>query len=367
MDTNTTPVTLAAFVSPHGFGHAARACAVMDALGELEPRARFELFTTAPEWFFADSLRRPFAYHELRTDVGLVQRTPIVEDPEATLAQLEDFLAFDGRLVDGLARTLVSLACRLVLCDISPLGVAVARRAGLPSVLVENFTWDWIYQPYAASLPAFAAPIATLAELFAAATARVQTTPVCRPDARFPTVPPVSRARRHDPAAVRERLGLAAGVPFVLVTMGGIPWRPVSLRRLEASRECTFVVPGSGERPRRRGSLLTLPHRSGLFHPDLVHAAAAVLGKLGYSTVAEVHAAGVPFAYVTRPTFRESGVLARFARDHMGGIAVAPEELASGAWIERVPELLEMAPAPRGAANGAATAAAIVAHTLRGV
>ena len=189
---------------------------------------------------------------------------------------------------------------------------------------------------------------------------------MCRPDARFPTVPPVNRAPRHDRAAVRERLGLAAAVPFVLVTMGGIPWQPTSLRRLETSRECTFVVPGSGERRRRRGSLLTLPYRSGFFHPDLVHAAAAVVGKLGYSTVAEVRAAGVPFAYVPRPTFRESGVLAAFARDHMGGVALAPEELASGGWIDRVPELLDAAPAPRGAENGAAAAAAIVARALRG-
>ena len=41
------------------------------------------------------------------------------------------------------------------MCDISPLGLMVAERAGLPSVLVENFTWDWLYAPLVAQDPAF--------------------------------------------------------------------------------------------------------------------------------------------------------------------------------------------------------------------
>ena len=47
---------LAYFVSPHGFGHAARACAVMQAMRAVWPRVVFEVFTLVPEWFFAESL-----------------------------------------------------------------------------------------------------------------------------------------------------------------------------------------------------------------------------------------------------------------------------------------------------------------------
>jgi hypothetical protein len=46
---------IAYFVSPHGFGHAARAAAVMEALSEIDTGVQFEIFTTVPFWFFRDS------------------------------------------------------------------------------------------------------------------------------------------------------------------------------------------------------------------------------------------------------------------------------------------------------------------------
>jgi hypothetical protein len=349
--------TVAVFVSPHGFGHAARACAVMEALAELDPLTRFEIFTLVPRWFFADSLTCSFSHHRLRTDIGLVQRTPLVEDPVETLHELSTFLPFEGSLLEQLAGALHELECRLVLCDISPLGIAVAERAGIRSVLVENFTWDWIYERYLVEHPAFAQPIAALAATFAAATVHIQSTPVCRRNADLPLVPPVSRIARTPRQRVRERLGVAPEVPAVLVTMGGVPWRTPALERLAERQGVVFVVPGGGRRVNRRGSLLTLPQRSGFFHPDLVHACDAVIGKLGYSTLAEVYAAGVPFAFVPRPTFRESTTLERFARATLTGFAITPEQLAQGSWIERVPELIER-PIPRHRrANGAAAAA----------
>ena len=54
---------IAYFISPHGYGHAARASAVMDAIHDISPSLRFEIFTTVPQWFFEQSLTGPFAYH----------------------------------------------------------------------------------------------------------------------------------------------------------------------------------------------------------------------------------------------------------------------------------------------------------------
>ncbi len=352
--------SLAVFVSPHGFGHAARACAVMQALADLDPSVRFEVFTLVPEWFFAASLSNPFGYHPLLTDVGLAQRTPLEEDLGETLTRLTQFLPFAEPSLDELAGRLASLECRGVLADISPLGLAVAKRAGLPSFLVENFTWEWIYEPYTARRSAFAGAIRILAELTAGADLRIQTEPVCRRDERWPLVPPVSRAPRAAPESVRRRLGIPEGAPAVLVTMGGVPWRPADLGRLEACGAAYLVVPGAAERPQRRGRLVALPHRSQFFHPDLVRCVDAVIGKLGYSTVAEVHAAGVPFGYVARPTFRESSVLEAFVKHELPGLAVAAEDFESGAWLDDVPRLLAIPRASAARSNGAEAAARIV-------
>ena len=42
---------LAYFISPHGFGHAARAAAVMSALHTQDPALQFEIFTASHAGF----------------------------------------------------------------------------------------------------------------------------------------------------------------------------------------------------------------------------------------------------------------------------------------------------------------------------
>ena len=138
-------MNLAFFISSHGYGHAARAAAIMAALQTRHLALRFEIFTQVPRWVFDISLTGPFTYHTALTDVGLVQTSPLVEDLPQTAKRLNDFLPFDEARVAELAAQVSERQCAAALCDISPLGIAVARAAGIPSVLIENFTWDWIY------------------------------------------------------------------------------------------------------------------------------------------------------------------------------------------------------------------------------
>jgi hypothetical protein len=66
---------IAYFITPHGYGHAARASAVMAAVHQINAAVRFEIFTQVPEWFFQDSLSGPYGHHALLTDIGLAQKT----------------------------------------------------------------------------------------------------------------------------------------------------------------------------------------------------------------------------------------------------------------------------------------------------
>jgi len=86
-----TPPAIAFFVTPHGFGHAARAAAVMGELRRLEPEIELLVFTTVPKWLFEDSRVGPFHYFPVRTDVGLTQKNPFEEDVGQTLTALEEF------------------------------------------------------------------------------------------------------------------------------------------------------------------------------------------------------------------------------------------------------------------------------------
>jgi len=165
---------------------------------------------------------------------------------------------------------------------------------------------------------------------------------------------------------VRERLGIAAGRPLILVSMGGVRWRFANVDRWRAAAEYDFVVPGGSDVEERRGNLVLLPHHTPVFHPDLVAAADVVVGKLGYSTVAEAHAAGARLLFPPRAGFREHAVLADFARRALPAVEIPLAELDSGGWIERLPALLARTRPAAAPSRGAAAAAAAILDALGG-
>jgi hypothetical protein len=362
---------IACFVSPHGFGHAARAAAILQALSGRVPALELELFTTVPRWFFEESLDFPFRYREFACDVGLVQKSPVEEDLPASVAALERLWLRDeekARTRGEVAGELVASGVDLVLCDIAPLGLEIARVAGLPSVLIENFTWDWIYEPLVALEPRFGDWVPFLRERFALADLHLQLKPVCARTADALPVPPVARASRQSAAAVRERLAIPGNDAIVLVSLGGVEHRLEGLAPLAASSGVTFVIPGASDREEAVGNLRLMPHRSPVYHPDLVAAADLVVGKLGYSTVAEAAAAGTRVLYVPRPGFRESAVLESYVASRLPAEAISFQELESGAWTRRLPAILsrERPAAGIAASTGPNAGASIAAAAIEG-
>ena len=344
---------IAYFVTPHGFGHAARAVAVMEALADIDPAVQFEIFTTVPSWFFQDSLGTVFNYHHLETDVGLVQKSAFQADLDDTLRSLSDFYPLASPLIAQIAETLDALNCHQIICDIAPMGILVAKKMGIPSILVENFTWDWLYQQYTGCDSRINRYIDYLAPVFKSVNYHIQTEPVCNRFAADLSTAPVSRKIKTGASEVRKRLALPPAGKMVLITTGGIPQTYEFLDRLTGLRDISFVMPGAGPQMKIIENLIILPHRSDFYHPDLVSAADAVIGKVGYSTLAEIYHGGIPFGYVARSDFRESESMVEFIQTQMPGIAVDESEFASGDWTGKIEDLLELAPVQRNIVNGA--------------
>ena len=362
------------FISPHGYGHAARAAAVIAELARLLPESRCTAFTSVPQWFFEDSLDRSIAIEPIDVDLGMVQHDAFTEDLAATLDALQSRIPFRERTLDELATRVEVLHGDLVVCDIAPIGLAVAQRCGLPSVLVENFTWDWIYRGYQDACPELGTIADELAENFRGADYHVQTEPACVPSPAARQVAPVSRSPHTSRSAVRRALDITDDAPMVTITMGGFGWQDGALRvdtggplrdaEDAENNDPWVVIPGNPKRA-RQGRVIYLPQHSEFYHPDLIHASDAVAGKLGYSTIAEVWAAGVPFAYVARPQFRESAVLEAWVQQALPCRRLEIDQLASGDWIRQVYELLEEGRRPPTRPGGAADVARLLADIVR--
>jgi hypothetical protein len=364
LPSDDTPVRVAAFVSPHGFGHAARCSAVLAALEESVGGAVIDLFTTAPRWFFRESLGGDFQYHPTRVDVGFVQKSALEVDLPGTVEAVQSLVPFDPALVRSLADEVRSRQCDVVVCDIAPLGVAVAEEVGLPSVLLENFTWPWLYEPFVEEAPGLEALGLEIDSWTKRATVHVQARPVCVRDEAYELVDPISRRPRAPRDATRASLGVDHDGPLVVVTMGGYGEAYEFLDSLRSNRGVSFLVTGA-HTTRVDGNLHLFDNNTPLYIPDVLRASDAIVAKLGYGTVAEVWAEGLPFAQVTRSNFREMASLEAFAAEELSGFPLSGDDFLSGSWVDRVPRLLEMDRRPHDDGGGAKRVAAVVREAAR--
>jgi len=96
----------------------------------------------------------------------------------------------------------------------------------------------------------------------------------------------------------------------------------------------------------------------------LMHAADAIIGKAGYSTVAEAYHAGIPFGFVSREKFREAATMARFIKQQMHGIKIAADKFQDGSWLSELSDLLDLPRVNRRDANGARQVAEFILESL---
>lgn len=356
---DSPPKRIAFFISPHGFGHAARAASVMEAMAEIESSILFDIFTTVPAWFFNNSSTFDFRYHSLLTDIGLVQMNPFQENLPATIQHLKNFLPFDQAQIAPVADKIRHMQSKLVICDIAPMGILIASKADVPSVLIENFTWDWLYHGYKeAGMIEFNQ---YLQSIFAKATCHIQTQPVCNPVPVDFTAAPASRKIRTPSGETRQKLGLTESCKVIMITAGGVPKSYSFIEKLRNQTAIHFIIPGASNSVDIQDNLILLPENSEFFHPDLINASDAVIGKVGYSTIAEVYHAGIPFGYSARVHYRESKPLIDFVEKHMSGLAISESEFQIGAFTGCLEKLLNMPRAKGNRPNGADQIAGFIA------
>jgi hypothetical protein len=257
------------------------------------------------------------------------------------------------------------MRCTLVVCDISPFGIEAAAEAGIPSLLIENFTWDWIYDRYAAGAPCLLPHSSMMRAIYARADYRIQTRPLCQPVDSDLTVGPISRKARTGRRQTRNALNIPDDAAMVLISMGGVRDRFEFLDRIPYRSNLFFVIPSTDGLVAPQQNVILLPMHSPFFHPDLSLAADLVIGKVGYSTLSEIHQAGTPFGYIPRPESPESAPLVDFVEDHMNARPISARSYSSGRWIDQLPQLLSLPRSQTPKRNGADQAAEFMLDLIR--
>jgi L-arabinokinase len=321
-------MTIVFYVSGHGYGHAVRTAEVMLALLGRAPETRILVRTPAPAWLFPAG--GAIEVSPVQLDVGVVQRHSLTLDPAATLAEMGAIMENAASHLSREADVLQASGAGVVVGDIPPLAFQAAARAGIPSLAITNFSWDWIYRTYLPEEPRFEPLIRAMAEGYAAATLLLRL-PFHGDLSVFPRqrdIPLIARRSKRTRAEQREAMGLGRG-PVALLSFGGFGLAPIPVAAIARSRpDWIFLVPWIPEGPLPANVRALEGAR--IRHEELVAAADVVVTKPGYGIVAECLANGPRILYTSRGDFPEYPILEEALRRHARCRFVSPTDLLAG-------------------------------------
>ncbi len=325
---------LAVYVSGHGFGHATRTAEVLRSLRARERDLPLAVCTSAPSFLFAGTVEPPLELRPVAGDVGLAQKDALTIDEQGTIEAWRGFVAdWDARIAAE-AEWLRRSGARLVLGDIPPLAFAAAAVAGVPSVALGNFSWDWIYRHLARHTAGLEAAADWAAEAYRQADSllRLPFAGDLRVFHRIEDVPLVARPPRAGRAAARHRLGLEGVV--VLLSFGGAGLPGLDLAVFGPLTRYLFVVTGATGAGRLPHNVRRLDGTAlaacGLEYPDLVAAADVVVTKPGYGIVTDCLAARTRLVYTDRGDFPEYPVLVAEMGQYLPAVFASNQEIRQG-------------------------------------
>jgi hypothetical protein len=342
-------MTIAFYISGHGLGHASRDIELINEILRRRSDIRIAVRTGVAAWIF-DQARGPRVdVRPCETDTGMVQLDSLRLDVEETARRAAAFYGDFERRVAAEAISLRQLGARLVVGDVPPLAFAAARAAGIPSILVANFTWDWIYAYY----PEFESLAPHVVDAIASAYSSAVTALRLPISGGFGSVaavthdiPFIARRSIRDPVDTRRALGVGARRRLVLSSFGG------------------YGVALPYDRIERSGLTVLAPERHpppGFKYEDLVAAADLVVSKPGYGIVSECVANRTPLLYTSRGRFAEYDVMLAEMPRMLRCRHIGQADLLAGHWRDEIEALLaqeEPPDPPR--VDGAAVAASTI-------
>lgn len=347
------PLVVAVFyISGHGFGHASRAIELIGALHRRVPDVGVTVRSSVPRSFFAAV--ETIAIEAAEVDTGLTQLDSLQIDEEASARRAAAFYGDFERRVAEEAAAIARLRARVVIADNPPVAFAAASAAGVPSVAVANFTWDWIYQAYDAFPRLAPGVIDVIRGAYSKAMLAL----------RLPLhggfdgvrdvrdIPFIARTSTRDRTETRRLLDVHDDRPIVLPSFGAYG-AAVSWDALAKSGHLALV---------RSDRIMD---RHGLLYQDLVAAADVVVSKPGYGIVSECIANGAALLYASRGRFPEEDVFVAGMPSLLRCRPIDRDDLLAGRWQAGIDALLNQpAPAVKPRVDGAQVAAETIAKYL---
>ncbi len=325
---------IAFYISGHGFGHATRDLALIQAIQHQYGDVNIYIRSNAPEWIFQENLLRPVMYRDVRIDTGTYQSDFINLDKKKTFTAYDQFVQSREQLIYDEVLFLHAKGIDLILADIPPAACYIGAAACIPVVAIGNFSWDWIFEPYLEEYPEYEYLIKDIRNGYKKADMLLRL-PFAGDLSAFRNIvdiPLVSRTPAFTPEQVRRELKIVDETrPLILCSFGGFKVGSLdALTVMKAHKDYFFIAFAS--QYERGDNYIFLPYKTKIDHPSLVASATAVISKLGFSTVAECVSTGTPLMYISRDDFREYPVLEEGLKPLIPSCLIPRNDFFAGVW-----------------------------------
>ena len=330
--------TFAFYISGHGFGHAARQQAIIRELSNAG--AHVHVKTPTPQKFFDFP---NVTYHNARYDIGLIQPDSLTVDVEATFAWYRDFLQHQPALIEHEVTFIREHNIDVIVSDMPPIAFEIADAADVPSVACTHFTWDWVYGQYLPEYDHHADIVQTLRATYNKATLALQM-PFAHEFDMFNTIEPIPLVINMPTKSVtdvRAEFAVPDDHKVCLLSMGGMTWGDSDVSALRNITGWTFwVMPDMWQHVSDLPYCRMIPTDTPDYQ-NLIAAADVLVGKAGWSTVAEVIAHRTPVLYTLRDGYSENSLLERALQEHANCRYVEKSAFQTGAWVAYLDELVQ--------------------------
>jgi len=318
-------MNIAVYISGHGFGHLAQVAPVLNRMHALKPQCRFLIRCALSHEEISSRLDFDFELEQGETDVGVVQKSAIEEDREASITRMRHWVNTLDQQIDRETGLLEAFSASVVLSDISPLAFPAAQSLNIPAIGLATLDWHTIYshwlrrddliieklaQAYAACDLLLTPPMAMDMAVFSR---RCEIGLIAMPSAKIP-----------DPVGGTER-------KKALVLFGGCVHPAFDIEALAAMDDWLFLMP---DRPAQApDNVRSIHFGRSLRAVDVMPFVDVVVCKPGYGVLSECWRSGRPIAWVERPDFPEFPILKRWLDDCMPAAGMSRSDFQKGRWL----------------------------------
>jgi L-arabinokinase len=341
------------YISGHGFGHASRSIEVINAMLAKRPETRIGVRTAAPRWLFDLTIKGKVTFSTLETDTGVVQVDALTLDEADSIRRASSFHSDLVTRAASETRSLRELGAGLIVGDIPPLAFAVGAAAGIPSIGLGNFTWDWVYADYPrVRLAPSLLPAIRGAYAKASMALRLPMSGGFESFSNVKDIPFIARHATKTREEVCKALKLPADKPLVLSSFGGYGL-PLDADVLSKFKKYTVITTANMPLSRARkdtptiekkGTFITINEEAmydaGIRYEDLVGAAEVVVTKPGYGIISEAIANDAAVLYTSRGHFPEYEIILEEMPKYLRSAFISHDDLFNGKWETHIDKLL---------------------------